>query len=327
MSVAQVLTTRWVRRAVKLEEIGVSAGLVALVLLIGLTHPKFFAAGNLLSILRTAGFVSIVAYGMVFLMAMGDIDLSVAGIYGLSIMSAAELMSHGMGAWVAAIIAMGLGVAMGVINGALAAVFRIRVLILSIGTLTAYQGLATAISGGMSPGNLPVGSSFFTFLGGRTLGIPAAVWAVVLIGVVLTAVFRRTRFGAKVRAAGSNLAAARTSGIAVERTRLMVLAMIGLLCSVAGMLSLAYFGGADPSVGVGFELQVIAAAIIGGTGVTGGSGTVPGAFLGALVVVVINSGLVFFDVSPNWNDVVTGCVVVGAVGLDALARRRRAAVA
>jgi ribose transport system permease protein len=190
-----------------------------------------------------------------------------------------------------------------------------------------FRGLVTVISDGQPITGIPTTSSFFTKLGGEWLGFPAAGWVVVILGVALTVVFTKTRFGAMVRAIGSNRQAAEFSGIPAGRIRLYALMLVGALAATAGVLSLAFFQGADPTVGGGFELQVIAAAIIGGTAVSGGSGTVPGALLGALIVAVINSGLVFFSVDSNWTNFVTGAVIVIAVGMDALVRRRRAEAA
>jgi len=297
--------------------------LVALVAIIGGFHPDFLAKDVLLNTVRQAAFVAIVAYGMVFLLSMTEIDLSVGGIYAVSIILAAKWMSD-MSPYVAAMLAIGAAVLMGLANGLLANLFRIPIIIITLGTLSMYRGLVTIISDGKPVGDIPLSSSYFTTLGGDLLGFPAAGWFVLVLGAVLTFVFKKTRFGAMVRATGSNRQAAEFSGIPVNRIRLYALMLVGGLAGLAGVLSLAYFQGADPTIGLGFELQVIAAAIIGGTAVGGGSGTVPGALLGALIVAVINSGLIFFSVDSNWSNFVTGAVIVVAVGTDALVRRRRA---
>lgn len=313
------------RRLLSLDELGVGVALVALVLLIGVFQPAFLEPDVLFSLLRQAAFVAIVAYGMVFLLAMTEYDLSVGGIYAICIVACAELMANdGMNPWGAALIAIVVGAGLGSLNGALASFLHIPVIIITLGTLSAYRGLVTIISGGSSVAGLPIEDSFFTVLGDRWIGVPVAAWVVLLLGVVLTVVFTGTRFGAMVRAIGSNRDAAAFSGIPNGRIRLYALMLVGALAGISGVLSLAYFQGADPTVGTGFELQVIAAAIIGGTAVSGGSGTVPGALLGALVVAVINGGLIFFRVPSTWTNVVTGAVILIAVGLDSLIRRRRA---
>jgi ribose transport system permease protein len=312
-----------IRRLLSFEELGTAIALAALVLLIGAFHPDFLAKDVLLGTLRTAAFVAIIAYGMVFLLAMTELDLSVGGIYAVSIVLAAKWMSS-MDPYLAALLAIGVAVAMGLLNGLLTNVFRIPVIIITLGTLSMYRGLVTVISDGKPVDGIPIDSSFFTTLGGDLFGVPVAGWIVLVLGVVLTVVFNRTRFGAMVRAIGSNRQAAEFSGIPVGRIRIYALMLVGGLAGLSGVLSLSYFQGADPTIGIGLELQVIAAAIIGGTAVSGGTGTVPGALLGALIVAVINSGLVFFSVGSNWSNFVTGAVIVVAVGTDALVRRRRA---
>ncbi len=320
---ARMGAPRAARRLLGFEELGTAIALVALVAIIGAFHPDFLDRDVLLNTVRQAAFVAIVAYGMVFLLSMTEIDLSVGGIYAVSIILAAKWMSS-MSPYLAALLAIGAAVLMGLANGLLANLFRIPIIIITLGTLSMYRGLVTIISDGKPADDIPLSSSFFSTLGEDLLGFPTAGWFALVLGVVLTFVFRKTRFGAMVRAIGSNRPAAEFSGIPVNRVRLYALMLVGGLAGVAGVLSLAYFQGADPTVGVGFELQVIAAAIIGGTAVSGGSGTVPGALLGALIVAVISSGLIFFSVDANWTNFVTGAVIVVAVGTDALVRRRRA---
>jgi ribose transport system permease protein len=312
------------RRVFAIDEIGPLLALIALVALIGAFHSEFLEKDVLLNTVRSAAFVAIAAYGMVYLLAMTEIDLSVGGIYALSIMLAAKWMSS-INPWLAALLAIGVAVMMGAFNGVLSNLFRIPVIIVTLGTLSMYRGLVQVVSGGKPATGIPLDSSFFSKLGENTLGIPTSAWIVVIIGIILTFVFRKTRFGAMVRATGSNHQAAEFSGIPTRRIRLYALMLTGGLAGLAGVLSLAYFQGADPTVGAGYELQVIAAAIIGGTAVSGGTGTVPGALIGALIVAVINSGLIFFSIDSNWTNFVTGAVIVIAVGSDALVRRRRAA--
>jgi ribose transport system permease protein len=312
------------RRVLHQEEFGITAVLVALVALIGIFHPDSLSHSALIGTALAASFVGLIAYGMVFLISMTEIDLSVGSIFGFSALVSAELMAHGMSPWLALLTGPITGMALEAGNGFVANTFRIPVIIVTLGTLTLYAGLATVITNSQAVTGLPLTSSFFKVLGGNVLGIPFPVWVVVVAGVILSVVFRRTPFGARVRAIGSNQTAAHFSGIRVNRTRLQVLMLIGALAGLAGVLSLAYQEGADPTLGSGLELQVIAATIIGGTAVSGGSGTVPGALIGALIISVINGGLVYFSIGPNWSGVVTGATIVIAVSADGVLRRRRA---
>lgn len=316
-----------VSRVLDIPEAAPLGALIAIVLVIGLSHSRFFSDEVLTTNFRSAAFVAIIAYGLVFLLAMGEIDLSVGGIYGIAFWVAAKLMNLGhVDPYLAALIAIGVGCGLGAVNGVLANVLRAPVIIVTLGTLSLYGGVVAVLSEGSSIGaDLPLDSSFFTKLGGTWLGLPAAGWVALLLMVVLTVVLMRSRFGIMIRASGSNTGAAAFSGVPIGRLRLYSLILAGGLAGLAGVLSLAYLQGGDSSVGTGFELQVIAAAIIGGTAVTGGSGSVPGALIGALIVAAINSGLVFFDVDPLWSKVVIGAVILVAVGSAAVLARRRAA--
>lgn len=313
------------RRLFAKEEMGITVVLIALVVIIGAFHPNFLGHDALLGLIRSASFVALIAFGMVFLLAMTELDLSVGSVFGLSALVSAELMAHGMSPWLALLTGPLTGMALEAVNAFFSNTFTVPVIIVTLGTLTAFRGLATVVTDSQAVIGLPIDSSFFRVLGGDVLGIPTSVWFVVVVGVVLSVVFRRTPFGARVRAIGSNQAAAKFSGIKVGRTRFQALLLVGALCGLSGVLALAYFQGADPTLGVGLELQVIAATIIGGTAVSGGTGTVPGALIGALVIVTISGGLVYFSVAPSWAGVVTGATIVIAVSADGLVRRRRAA--
>jgi ribose transport system permease protein len=193
----------------------------------------------------------------------------------------------------------------------------------TLATLSIYRGLSQALSKGEQVTGLPADNSFFTFLGGDALGLPVSVWILILVTIVLTLVLRFTPYGYRVRAIGSNPEAATFSGISIPRVRVQTLVLIGALCGLSGMLGLAFFISGDPNIGTGFELQAIAAAVIGGTPLRGGSATVVGAVLGAILLSAVNSGLAYFDVPVNWSSFATGAVILTAVALDSLIRGRR----
>jgi len=317
---------RGVSRLLSLTEIVPGLALVVLVLFVGLVHSRFFSSAAIDSNVRAASFVAIIAYGMVFLLAMGEIDLSVGGTYGVCFFICARLGNNGdVNMYLAALIAIAAGVGLGLANGLLVNLFRAPVIIVTLGTYSLYAGLVFVISQGQTVGQaLPLTSSFFTKVGGNWAGLPVAGGVAIVLAVVLTIVLMRSRLGGMIRAIGSNRSAATFSGIPAGRLRVYALMLTGGLAGLSGVLTLAYAEGGDSSIGTDFELQVIAAAIIGGTAVTGGSGSVPGGLIGALIVATINSGLVFFNVNPLWSDVVTGVVILIAVGTAALLAHRRA---
>jgi ribose transport system permease protein len=308
------------------NELGVLAALAALVVLVAAFHSEFVGIASISNLLQQGSFYGIIALGMVFMLSLGEVDLSVAGTFAFSAMCAALFVEHGMNAWLAAFLAVWIGVGFGAANAVMANFFRLPILIITLGTYSAYRGLVLVVNGGQSAAGGSTSSSFFSFFGG-TLGgkIPASAVAFLVLTLVLSVLYRRTSFGFGVRAIGSNPTAARLSGYSIGRMRLLVAGLLGGLSGFAGVLSYAFFQSADPSVGTGFELQAIAAAVIGGTALSGGKGTVLGAFLGALLISVINGALTQFGVSINWAGVVTGVVIIGAVGLDSIVKRRQLA--
>jgi ribose transport system permease protein len=212
---------------------------------------------------------------------------------------------------------------MGLFNAVLVQAVAIPAIVATLATLNMFRGLAIALSHGQQVTIVPLASSFFTKLGGTTLGLPTGVWVMIIVALILTAVLRLTPFGYRVRSIGSNPEAAAFSGISIPRVRVQALMLMGALAGLAGVLGLAFFESGDPNIGTGFELQAIAAAIIGGTPLRGGSATGIGAVFGAILLNVVSSGLVFFNVPDNWSQFATGAVILLAVSLDSLVRRRR----
>jgi ribose transport system permease protein len=312
-----------VRRALEIESGSVLVATVALALVIGALHPEFFAWTQIKDVLAQSVYVGILAAGIAFLIAMRELDLSVGSVFGLSLIGAALLMRGGMDPWLAAIAGVLLGGAMGLLNAIVVQAIAIPTIVATLATLSMFRGLALALSDGQQVTGLPTGSSFFRVLGGEALGLPVSVWVLAAVGVVLTALLRLTPFGYRVRSIGSNPEAATFAGISIPRVRVQALVLMGLLGGVSGMMGLAFFESGDPNVGTGFELQAIAAAIIGGTPLRGGSATVAGAMAGAVLLGVVNSGLVYFDVPINWSAFATGAIILAAVSVDSLLRRRR----
>ena len=263
------------------------------------------------------------AIGMVFVMSMREIDLSVGAIYGLSIMIAAQLMTHGMEPWVAAGFALLSGFLLGAINGALLLILRISSLIVTLGTLSCFEAITYIIADDEDVVNLPLQNSFFSVFGGNLLSVPISIWVALVFLLVFHVVYRFTRFGFKVRAIGSNSEAARVAGISLNRTKVQGLVLMGGLCAVSGLVTFAYVEAADPTAGTNINLQVIAAAIIGGTALMGGAGSIIGAIIGALIISTVETAVIEFGLSADWGTFATGAVIIGAVFMDGFFRRRR----
>jgi ribose transport system permease protein len=306
------------------DETGVVGVLVILVAGVGVFQPGFLDPDNLLSTGRNAVYVGLMAAGMVFPLAMREVDLSVGGTFALSMVVGAVLMRDGVPPWLAVPLILLLSAGLGAVNGLITTYARIPSFIVTLATALLYRGIALAFAAGKQIFDLPRDSSFFVDLGGKVFGIPSALVVLVVLGALLTVVFTRTRFGAQIRAVGSNPDAAALTGLPVNRIRIQALAMSGLMAGVAGTIALAFFMSGDPTLGEGFELTAIAAAIIGGTPLAGGRGSVPGAIVGALILAVVTSALVFFRIPINWTSFATGAVILVAVAADAALRRYRA---
>ncbi len=307
------------------DELGVIAVLVVLVVGVGIFHPEFVRTGNLLSITHNTVYVGLMACGVVFPLAMREVDLSVGGMYAMCMVVGGILIRDGLGTWVALLVVLALSAFLGAVNGAITTYMRLPSFIVTLATAMLFRGAGLALAGGKQITDLPQSDSFFTVLGGDVAGVPTAVWFFALVIVALTVVFTRTRFGARVRAIGSNREAAEFSGLPVARTRIAALALSGTMAGLAAVFSLAFFMAGDPTVGNGYELTAIAGAIIGGTPLAGGRGSVVGAAVGCLILSAVASALAFFQVPINWTTFATGGVILVAVGADTLIRRLRTA--
>jgi ribose transport system permease protein len=309
-------------RFMRVESLSVLIATLALGAFIGILHPDFFSSSQIRDVLQQSVYVAILAAGMCFLLAMREIDLSVGSIFGLTLIIAALLMQGGMNPWIAALVGIACAGGMGLVNAVLVQVIAIPAIVATLATLSMYRGLALALSHGQQVTKLPFNSSFFTFLGGKQLGIPVSVWGMVLIAIVMTGILRFTPFGYRVRAIGSNPEAATFSGISIPRVRVQALVMMGILAGIAGIFGLAFFESGEPNIGSGFEFEAIAAAVIGGTSLRGGNATVVGAMIGAILLTEVSSGLVYFNVPQNWSAFATGAVILAAVSLDSIVRLR-----
>lgn len=311
------------RRLFEADSTGILVALIALIVIVGILHPGFFAPSQLLDVVQSSVYVAILAAGMAFLLAMLEIDLSVGAVFALTMVVAAMLDQGGMNPWLAASLAVILGALLGLINALLVQFIGIPAIVATLGTLSMYSGLALALTGGEQISDIPTNNSFFKIVGGNIAGLPFSVWALIVIVIVLTAVLRLTPFGYRVRSIGSNPDAAIFSGISIRRVRIQALVMMGLLAGIAGVLGLGYYFSGDPDIGTNFELTAIAAAVIGGTSLRGGNATVLGAVLGAILLGMVNSALIFFNVPLNWTSFATGAVIIIAVSVDSILRHQK----
>lgn len=311
------------RRIVRAPSASVIAATLALVIAIGILRPTYLQTSQILDVLQASAYVGLLAAGMAFLISMREIDLSVGSMFGLCLIGTAELISHGVNTWLAAGAGIVLGGVLGAINAVIVTYVRIPTIVATLATLSVFRGLAIAIADGNQVVGLPVTDSFFNVVGGKVFGIPFSVIVLAVVVIAVGITLHHTPFGYRVLGIGSNPDAAEFAGISIARVRTQVLILVGVLAGIAAVLGLAFFTSGDPNIGGGFELQAIAAAVIGGTPLRGGSGTVLGAAVGAILLNVVATGLSYFNVPANWSAFATGVAILLAVGIDSLARRRR----
>ena len=313
------------RRRVGLpDEIGVIAALVAMMVIVGVARPRFLNPINLFALLGNTTFLGLLALGMVFLLAIREIDLSVGWMFNFSAVVAAMLMVAGFNPWLAAGAGIIFGAGLGLVNGILVVGLRLPAVIVTLGTYSMFQGLSLVANQGRAIVPSDTTSNFFIVISTKLFGVlPVAALVFVVLAVVMHFVLHRTRFGYRVQAVGSNPEAARFAGIPTGRVRLRTLVMMGALCGLSGVMYVGFRGAIDPQEGSDFVLVVIAAVIIGGTPLSGGHGTIIGAAVGMMIIQVISSGLIFFGIDATWSTFVTGAVIVLAVSLDQFIKYQR----
>jgi ribose transport system permease protein len=302
---------------------GILPILVAICIIFSLVSPSFLSPGNLINVIRQASINIVLATGMTFVILTGGIDLSVGSILGVTAV-VGVLVSLIPGLSLLAIPAALLaGLGLGLLNGSLIAFLGLPPFIVTLGSYTALRGVAYLVANGTTVLNRDLN---FAWIGNNYLGpIP---WLVVIALLSVAAswfVLRRTVLGRRIYAVGGNARAARLTGIKVNRVLLFVYGVSGLLSGLGGIMSASRLYSATGMLGQGYELDAIAAVILGGTSFTGGIGTIWGTLLGALIIALLNNGLTLMNVSFFWQLVVKGLVIIIAVTIDKVRTRSSAA--
>ena len=305
-----------------MQELGVFLALMTLCAILTFSTNTFLTEINLLQVARQASYYGIMAVGMVFVITMGDIDLSVGSILTLTNVVMALMLKSGFSVPIAILVALLTGSLCGLVNGGLAVLLKIPMIIVTLGTLSVFRGVALMLSNAAPISQFKKDGAFFTVGGGDILHLPASVILMIIVCLAGWFVLAKTTFGRNIEAIGGNQQAARLSGIPIARRRVEVMILNGFIAALAGVIALAFLQSADPSTGVGSELWVIASVIIGGTALSGGKGSVPGAILGALIIAVIRNGLALLSAPTYAATSVTGAVIILAVAIDAFVKRK-----
>jgi erythritol transport system permease protein len=317
----------WADVVVLLFKLRAVVVLVALLILFSTLTPTFLTANNLSILAKHVAISALLSVGMTFVVLAGGIDLSVGSVAGLAGMVAGGLLTVGVGghptsAPVAVIAALLVSCVVGLLNGAMVTGLGVAPFIATLGTLYIARGAALLLSHGATFPNLAAQHAGFSWLGQSfLLGLPVPVWMMVVIAAGAAVVASRTPFGRHVYAVGGNERAARLSGIRVTQVRVLTYIFSSLCAGLAGLVIASQLEAAHPATGESFELNAIAAVVLGGTSLMGGRGSIGGSLIGAFVIGVLADGLVMMGVSEFWQIVIKGVVIVFAVTVDQLQLR------
>ncbi len=286
-------------------------GLLAVSIIMVFASDSFLSVANITNIMRQVSIIAIIAAGMTFVILTGGIDLSVGAVMALAGTIAAGLMVAGLNTSLALLAGIGIGIGIGVFNGGLVAFAGMPSIIVTLATMGIARGFGLMYSGGYPISGLPSWIKFFG--GGTVLGVQMPILIMLLVYVLAWVLLERTPFGRHVYAIGGNETATRLSGVRVSRTKLFVYVLSGFTASIAAIVLTSRLMSGQPNAGTGFELDAIAAVVLGGTSIAGGRGSVIGTLIGALLLGVLNNGLNMMGVDPYVQNVIKGGIILLAI--------------
>jgi len=290
--------------------------LILLLMVIGFStvKPVFLRSANIINIFRQVAVIGTLALGVTLVIITGGIDLSSGSVVALVGVITATMAAPGNNIFLAVLIGLGVGILCGLINGAILSKTGIPPFIATLGMMTAARGAALLFTGGKPVSHI---SEPFLILGSGKIGLlPVPVLIFLLMGLITHILLRKTKFGKTIYSIGGNVQAAKLCGINVNKVLILVYGYAGLMAAVGGIILTARVSSGNPTAGLAYELDAIAATVIGGTSLTGGVGLISGTIIGALIIGVLNNGLTLIGVSPNWQQIIKALIIVGAVILD-----------
>lgn len=318
-------------RLLRAREAGVFIALLVLCLFLSFATDSFLTSLNLLNVGRQVSLLGIMAVGMTFVLISGEVDLSVGSTYAMSGLATGMLIVLGWSLLPALTIGLLVGLAIGLINGVLSTYGRLPSLIATLGMLSVVRGAALLMTSGqpvtvnVRKGAVPEVFDTFTAMGQGYLFtiIPMQLVFFIIVALIAWIILSYTNFGFRIFAVGGSAKAARVSGISVNKVKIWAFVLMGFLAALAGILSMAFLpSGQAGRTGLGLELDVIAATIVGGASLSGGEGTILGTILGVLIIGVMRNGLVLMGVSPFVQELMIGLVIIIAVGIDKWSSRK-----
>ena len=300
---------------------GIVIALIILCTVFTIANSRFLSLANFMNIFQQVAVVAIAAFGMTWVILLGEIDLSVGSIIAVAGMVGAQSLALGTGFPAALLITIIAGAILGAVNGLLTARLLLPSFIVTLATMSIYRGLVSLPTGGAplmisDPNWQAIGASHF-------LGVPLIIWILLVLFLLNHILLSMTVFGRQTYLTGGNREAALYSGIRVGRVKIIVFTLSGIMSAIAGILLSSRLYSAQTNAGVSYELDAIAAAVLGGTSLSGGVGTIPGTLIGALIIGVLNNGMNMLSIHYFIQLVVKGVVIIIAVWLDVRAKRRK----
>jgi ribose transport system permease protein len=300
---------------------GIIIAFIVLCAVLSFASPHFLTLENLMTVARQTVFVMLIGFAMTFVIGMGGIDLSVGAILALCGAVAAKMLLTGSSVSLTIITALALGTFIGVLNGLMVAILGITDFIATLGTMSVLRGVIMVFTHGVPFFGLQIAG--FQWLAQGYVGpVPVPVIITTLLFLLCLFVLRKMRLGRYLLAIGSNKEAAGLVGINVKLVKIVIYAISGFFCAISGLLLTSRLEAAMPEAGLGYELDVIAAVIIGGTSLSGGRANLLGTVVGAMVMGVVRNGLNLLQINVFWHQVVIGTIILIAVGIDRLSQRR-----
>ncbi len=307
------------------REMAVLAALIILIAVFSILDSVYLTAGNMVDIIKMATINGILAIGITFVIITGGIDLSIGCTFAIVIVTVGQLVHEGVPALLAILLGALLGIVMGSFNGLLVTKMHLQPFIATLGTMSAFRGLAYVFTGGWPVLGIP-DSYRHTFTTKIMGDVPISILVLFGIAIITHILLSKTRLGNYLYAVGGNEESAKLSGVTVDRIKIWAYAICGCCAAFAGMIMLANLGTGEPASGQGYELDAIAAAAVGGTRMSGGKGTILGTLLGALLLAALKIGMIVVGVQSFWQFVVTGIIIVIAAYFETIQDKLTAAM-
>ncbi|MDI3472156.1 MAG: rhamnose transport system permease protein [Thermotogaceae bacterium] len=307
------------KKIIKSRELTVGLVMIGLIVFFSLSSERFLTTNNIKNILLQVSSIGVASIGMTMIIITGGIDVSAGSILGIVAVTLGKAATNGFPAWLSIILGILVGLALGSVNASFIALLGIPPIIVTLGMMSLLRSLAYTFLGGRWIASLPGAVRWMGL--GKILNVPVPIWLTIILVAYFSYFMRYRPLGRYIYAVGNSLEAARVSGVDTKRILFFVYALAGLMYGIAGAIVVGRAGIVQTNTGNNFELQVIAATVLGGTSILGGKGTIVGSILGSLLVAVLSNGLILLNVPALTEGLIIGVLILGSVAIDVIKNR------